>query len=100
MNPEVFRAASTGDSSFFEKLTDPNTLLQVTIERNTVLHVALQFIQFDVAEKIVNLSPKLVYETNYKGNTPLHVAARVRDSSMVKLLIYWAKELDIETGGR
>ena len=57
MNPKVFRAASTGDLSFFENLTDPNgsnsTLLQVTIEKNSVLHVALQFKQFEAAEKIV-----------------------------------------------
>ena len=100
MNPEVFRAASIGDSGFFENLTDPNgsTLLQVTIEKNTVLHVALQFKKFEAVKKIVNLSPSLLYETNSKGNTPLHVAARVRDSSMVKLLIDQAKNLDVETG--
>ena len=103
MDPEVFRAASTGDSSFFEKWTDPNgsTLLQVTMEKNTVLHVALQFKQFDVAEKIVNLSPKLVYETNSKGNTSLHVAARIGYSSVVKLLIDNAKDQrDAETSGQ
>ena len=102
MNPEVFRAASTGDSCFFEKLTDPNgsTLLQVTIEKNTVLHVALQFKKFVAVEKIVNLSPSLVYEKNSKGNTPLHVVARVGDSSMVKLLIDVAKKLDVELGDR
>ena len=57
MNPKVFRAASTGDSSFFENMTDPNnsTFLQETIEMNTVLHVALQFKQFDAAKKIINL---------------------------------------------
>ena len=100
MNPEVFQAASTVDSSFFENMTDPNnsTFLQETIEMNTVLHVALQFKQFDVAKKIINFSPGLVHKTNSKGNTPLHVAARVRDSSMVKLLIDQAKNLDVETG--
>ena len=84
MNPEVFRAASIGDSGFFENLTDPNssTFLQVTIGKNTVLHVALQFKKIDAAKNIVNLSPKLVYETNSKGNTPLHVAASVADSSI------------------
>ena len=104
MNPKVFRAASTGDSSFFENLTDPNgsrsTLPQVTIEKNTVLHVALQFKQFDTAEKIVNLSSRLAYERNSKGNTPLHVAARVGTSSIVKLLIDHAKRHDVEIGGR
>ena len=105
MNPKVFRAAFTGDSSFFENLTDPNgssssTLPQVTIEKNTVLHVALQFKQFDAAEKIVNLSSRLAYERNSKGNTPLHVAARVGTSSTVKLLIDHAKRHDVEIGGR
>ena len=101
MNPKVLRAASTGDSSFFENLTDPNgsTLLGVTIEKNTVLHVALQYNKFELAEKIVNLSPSLVYGKNSKGNTPLHVAAMVGTSSLVRLLIDHAKMLDIESGG-
>ncbi|XP_075658560.1 protein ACCELERATED CELL DEATH 6-like isoform X2 [Castanea sativa] len=102
MNPKVFRDASSSDSSFFEELTNPNssTLLEVTIEENTVLHVALQFKKFEAAKKIVNLRPSLVYETNSKGNTPLHIVARVGDSSMVKLLIDEAKKLDVESGGR
>ncbi|KAK7809546.1 protein accelerated cell death 6, partial [Quercus suber] len=89
MKPEVFRAASTGNLSFFEKLTKPNdeTLLEVTTEKNTILHVALQFKKFKVVKKIVNLSPMLAYERNSKGNTPLHVAAKVGDSSIVKRLI-------------
>ena len=102
MNPEVFRAASSGDSSFFENLEESmsSTLLQVTFENNTVLHVALQFKKFDAAKNIVNLSPRLVYEKNSKGNTPLHVAAMEGDTSLVTLLIKHANELDVETGGR
>ena len=95
-------AASSGDSSFFAKFAESNSsnLLQVTIEKNTVLHVALQFKNIKAAENIVNLSPTLVYETNSKGNTPLHIAARVGDIKMVELLIDQAKKLDVETGGR
>nr|POE84870.1 isoform 2 of serine/threonine-protein kinase tnni3k [Quercus suber] len=102
MNPDVYRAASTGDSSFFESMTDPksSTLLQVTIEKNTVLHLALQFKKFEAAENIINLSPSLVNETNSKNNTPPHVAARVGTSSIVKLLIYHDKRQDVETDGR
>ena len=104
MNPQVFKAASSGDSSFFQNLavSDPNssTFLQVTIEKNTVLHVALQFKKIEAAKKIVNLSPSLVYETNSNGDTPLHVAATVGISSIVKLLIDQAKKLDVETDGR
>ena len=99
MDPEVFRAASFGNSRFFDENSN-GTLLQVTSEKNTVLHVALQFKNFEAAERIVTLSSRLVYETNSKGNTPLHVAARVGKSSIVKLLIDQAKILDVETGGR
>ncbi|XP_030958527.1 ankyrin repeat-containing protein At5g02620-like [Quercus lobata] len=101
MDRQLFLAASNCDLKFFEKLTDPisSTLFQVTTEKNTVLHVALQYKKFELAEKIVNLSPRLVYEKNSKGNTPLHVAAMVGTSSLVSLLIDHAKKLDIESGG-
>ena len=102
MNPDVYRAASTGDSNFFETLADPSsTLIQVTIEKNTVLHVALQFEQFHVVEELVRLCPSLVYEKNSKGNTPLHVAARRVGTSTVKLIIQKAKDQrDVEADGQ
>ena len=64
MDRQLFLAASNGDLQFFEKLTDPisSTLLQVTTEKNTVLHVALQCEQFHVVEELVRLRPSLVYE--------------------------------------
>ena len=102
MDPEVFRAASSGDSSFFENLSESksNTLQQArTIEKNTVLHVALRFKKFEAAESIVKSISGLMYKTNSKDNTPLHVAARVGTSSMVKLLIEHAKKPDVENGG-
>nr|POF20534.1 isoform 2 of protein accelerated cell death 6 [Quercus suber] len=98
MNPEVFRAASAGNLSFFEEDSNCN-LLEVTPEKNTVLHVALQFNQLEVAEKIVSLSPSLVSQKNSKDNTPLHVASRAGCSSIVKLLINEAKKENVEAGG-
>ena len=98
MDPQLFQAASNDDLQFFENLTVPNdSLLQVTSEKNTVLHVALLFKNFVAAEKIVNLIPILVFKRNSKGNTPLHVAAMVGASSLVKILIEKAKkERDVE----
>ena len=96
MNPDVFRATSTGDLSFFEKASNSD-LHERTPEKNTVLHVALQFKKFDAAKKILDLSPSLALRTNTKGNTPLHVAAMVGASSLVKILIEKAKkERDVE----
>ncbi|GMY20763.1 ankyrin repeat-containing protein At5g02620-like [Fagus crenata] len=98
MNPQLYHAASSGDLSFFERLTNFDTLLHVTTEKNTVLHVAVQCGHLQVAQKIVQLRSSLMYQTNSKGDTPLHVAARVEDPSMVRLLIN-TKRLEVETGG-
>uniref|UniRef100_A0A2N9GUB5 Uncharacterized protein n=1 Tax=Fagus sylvatica TaxID=28930 RepID=A0A2N9GUB5_FAGSY len=59
-----------------------STLLQVTIEKNNVLHIAVQFKKYEVAEKIVCLSRCLAKQTNSKDNTPLHVAAKVGNPQM------------------
>jgi ankyrin repeat protein len=101
MNPQMYLVASTGDSSFFDRLTDSDsTLLQVTTEKNTVLHIAVQFKKYEVAEKIVCLSRCLAKQTNSKDNTPLHVAAKVGDPQMVRFLIDHAEDRDVETGAR
>ena len=101
MNPQMYKAASTGDSSFFNSLTaSDSTLLQVTTEKNTVLHIAVQFKQYEVAEKIICLCRCLAEQTNSKGNIPLHVAARVENPQMVRFLIDHAEDRDVETGVR
>ena len=103
MNPELYRAASSGDLSLFERLANSETLVDVTIEKSTVLHVAVQCNHLQIAQKIVESrpsGPSLLYQTNSKGNTPLHVAARVGSHSMVKLLVEHIKSLDVEIGGQ
>ncbi|KAK4596510.1 hypothetical protein RGQ29_014521 [Quercus rubra] len=100
MNPELYRAASSGDLSFFERFANSETLVDVTIEKSTVLHVAVQCNHPQVAQKLVVLRPSLLYQTNSKGDTPLHVAARVGSHSMVKFLVEHIKSLDVEIGGQ
>uniref|UniRef100_A0A2N9G1G0 Reverse transcriptase domain-containing protein n=1 Tax=Fagus sylvatica TaxID=28930 RepID=A0A2N9G1G0_FAGSY len=94
---QLYRAASSGDFSFFKNLTEVD-LLHVTTENNTVLHIAVQCDHLQVAEKIVKLCPKLLNQINSNDNTPLHVAAMVGNISMVSLLINHTKNLDIENG--
>ena len=99
MNRETYIAASTGVLSFFENLVaSDSTLLQVTIEKNTILHIAVQFKQYEVAKKIVCLRGCLAMQTNSKDNTPLHVAAKVGNLEMVRFLIDHAEDQDVETG--
>ena len=100
MNHQLYRAASSGDLSFFKNLTKVDTLLHVTTENNTVLHIAVQCDHLQVAEKIVQLCPKLLYQINSNDNTPLHVAAMVGRISMVSLLINHTKNLEIEIGAQ
>ena len=101
MDPKTYLAASTGDSSFFERMTaSDSTLFQVTIEKNNVLHIAVQFKKYEVAKKIVCLCRCLAKQTNSKDNTPLHVAAKVGDPQMVRFLIDHAEDRDVEIGAR
>uniref|UniRef100_A0A2N9G6J7 Uncharacterized protein n=1 Tax=Fagus sylvatica TaxID=28930 RepID=A0A2N9G6J7_FAGSY len=53
MNPQMYKAAST-----------------------------VQFKQYEIAKKIVCLHGCLAMQTNSKGNTPLHVAAKVGNPQM------------------
>ena len=126
MNPDVFHAASSGASRFNENLSEsvvnfnhmrsnvfeaassnasllsqilagrPIDSRQVTVGKNTILHVALQFKQLEATATIVNLFPDLVFEVNSRGDTPLHIAARTGEHSLVKLLM----GQDIGTGGQ
>ena len=99
MDPKLYLATSTGDSSFFERMTaSDSTLLQVTIEKKNVLHIAVQFKKYEVAEKIVCLSQCLAKQTNSKDNTPLHVVAKVGNPQIVRFLIDHAEDRDVETG--
>uniref|UniRef100_A0A2N9GTZ0 PGG domain-containing protein n=1 Tax=Fagus sylvatica TaxID=28930 RepID=A0A2N9GTZ0_FAGSY len=77
-----------------------STLLQVTTEKNNVLHIAVQFKKYEVVKKIVSLCRCLAEQKNSKGNTPLHLAARVDYPQMVRSLIDHAEDLDVETGAR
>ncbi|XP_065637340.1 uncharacterized protein LOC112032093 [Quercus suber] len=99
MNPQLYSAASSGDLSFFERFANSETLADVTTEKSTVLHVAVQCNHLQVAQKIVELCPSLLDQKNSKGNTPLHVAARVGSHSVVKFLVEHTKSLDVEAGG-
>ncbi|GMY20731.1 ankyrin repeat-containing protein At5g02620-like [Fagus crenata] len=75
---------------------DP-TLQQVTYGDNTILHVAANFKNTEAATKILDLDRSLLCKTNKKGDTPMHIAARLGCSEMVELLINCAKE-DVEEG--
>ncbi|XP_022720033.1 ankyrin-3-like [Durio zibethinus] len=95
MDPKLYKAVMSGDKNPFNELTklDPSILLKVTIsQEDTILHVAAKFKQKELAEEILKLQPSLVYQRNSKGDTPLHIAARLGSEEAVEFFIdFWNK---------
>ncbi|XP_010644401.1 ankyrin repeat-containing protein BDA1-like [Vitis vinifera] len=50
-------------------------------------------------EELLNRNTSLLTEKNIKGNTPLHLTARISHVDVVEFLIYHAEKLDVENGG-
>ncbi|XP_039166767.1 protein ACCELERATED CELL DEATH 6 [Eucalyptus grandis] len=79
MHPKVYEAAKSGDSDSFETIISGNEediFHQTTPKENNILHVAAQYKQ-----------------GNYKGDTPLHLAAKVGSYRAVRAFIDLAKSL-------
>ncbi|VVA34512.1 Hypothetical predicted protein [Prunus dulcis] len=86
MEPSLHEAARSGEVGFLRRMKDGDVsfdlLLQKTPKRNNILHIAVEFKQ-----------SSLFWATNEKGNTPLHVAARVGCDQVVKFLIEHTKKM-------
>ncbi|XP_030958766.1 ankyrin repeat-containing protein At5g02620-like [Quercus lobata] len=91
---ELYNAAKNKEVS---SSTLRSLLEKVTWERNTVLHLAVNFENKVIAEKILESDQRLLYKTNNKGDTALHIAARFGYMEMVELLIKYRKQ-DVEQG--
>ncbi|CAD5166510.1 unnamed protein product [Musa acuminata subsp. malaccensis] len=84
MSHELLVAARTGDMSV---LGGNDSLLQVTAERNTVLHIAAKLGHTDFATRALSRQPFLLTIQNRQGDTPLHCAARAGHTTMVDVFI-------------
>ncbi|CAN0859644.1 Protein ACCELERATED CELL DEATH 6 [Linum grandiflorum] len=66
--------------------------------KNTILHIAARCGGINIAEKIIGFFPGLLHQTNSKGDSPLHVAARLGRLEMIQLLVNCAKLVEVEVG--
>lgn len=77
-----------------DKLTAPS---QITCSQaNNILHVAARYKEINDVEIIIKSHPFLAYEANAKGDTPLHIAARLGKLEAATCLVEHAKGLEVE----
>ncbi|KAF8016022.1 LOW QUALITY PROTEIN: hypothetical protein BT93_H1544 [Corymbia citriodora subsp. variegata] len=84
MNPKVYEAAKSGDFDSLEAIILGNgedNFHQTTPKANNILHVAAQYKQ------------DRPFFGNYRGDTPLHLAAKVGSQNAIQLFISLAKSL-------
>ncbi|PQQ05665.1 ankyrin repeat-containing protein [Prunus yedoensis var. nudiflora] len=101
MDRLVYEAATSGDVDLLKKIEDgdesPDVLYKKTPKDNNVLHIAAEFKQINFFNDIpLEYGSSLFWATNKKGNTPLHVAARVGCHEVVKFLIEHAQRMLID----
>ncbi|XXG69257.1 hypothetical protein AAC387_Pa06g2174 [Persea americana] len=106
MDPALYKAASEEDIGrpagvaksirILTRFAEANNLtLCLTPQRNTVLHIAVEFGHQNIVEKLIQLCSSLISQHNSKGDTPLHVAARAGHLGLTQLL---APALNLEEG--
>ncbi|KAG4390417.1 hypothetical protein GLYMA_06G294200v4 [Glycine max] len=69
------------------KLRLPDVFDKVTLTGDSLLHVAADLGQERMVEMICDLFPVLLTRRNVRGDTPLHIAVRSKNTSMVNLIL-------------
>ncbi|KAK7821279.1 ankyrin repeat-containing protein [Quercus suber] len=92
MDAGMFKAAIDGNEDVNLNLT------QLTEGGNSVLHVAAISGKVQIARRIlaIDSQPSLLYKKNKKGDTALHIAARLGHFNMTKHLITCANDREVE----
>ncbi|KAI6702808.1 hypothetical protein NL676_011944 [Syzygium grande] len=98
MHPKVYEAAKSGDFDSLKATISGNgedLFHQTTPKKNSILHVAAQYKQVKFIQHILQCpsGPALLWQGNYQGDTPLHLAAKVGSDRAVQVFIYLAKSL-------
>ncbi|KAB1226949.1 hypothetical protein CJ030_MR1G022251 [Morella rubra] len=103
MTRVLYNAAVAGEINAFKNIEKPLYHL-FTVTKNTVLHIYITAIDGEskmvFIKEILDECPSLLWQTNSKNETPLHLAARYGHIEIVSFLIECAKNLyqDPESG--
>lgn len=106
MDPVLYKTVITCQIASLRELasSDLTVFRQVTTQEDNILHIAAKYDHKEVAEEIIKLPPlaSLVTQKNSKGDTPLHVAARLGSLETARVLINCANSMsrEIEAGER
>ncbi|KAL7251595.1 hypothetical protein ACSBR1_013438 [Camellia fascicularis] len=95
MDSKLYKAAVEGNLEILWENKDQLNL-QLTPNKNTVLHIAALFGQTECVKEILEMNSSLLIPVNVKGDTALYLAAREEQQASVDALIECAKKLDAE----
>ncbi|XP_056174144.1 uncharacterized protein LOC130140005 [Syzygium oleosum] len=99
MHPEVYKAVKSGDFHSLMKIIAENgeyRFHQKTPKGNNILHVAAQYKQVNFIKDLLQhpSGSSLLWQGNNKGDTPLHVAAKVGSYDAVRVFTDQVKSPD------
>ncbi|OMO71947.1 hypothetical protein CCACVL1_18009 [Corchorus capsularis] len=92
-NMYMYGAVMSGNIATLQEMANSPVLLHVTTQGDNILHVAAKYNQRRVVEEMIKFQPlvSLVNQKNLKGDTPLHVAARLGSLGTAQVLVNCAK---------
>ncbi|CAL9061476.1 unnamed protein product [Musa banksii] len=86
MDRKLFEAATSGDVRFVQEASEA-LHREVTVDGNSVLHIAAKLGHMELAEALCLKQPSLMKSSNSKGDTPLHCAAAAGHVAIVDLFV-------------
>lgn len=86
MDRKLFEAATSGDVRFVQAASEALDR-EVTVDGNSVLHIAAKLGHMELAEALCLKQPSLMKSSNSKGDTPLHCAAAAGHVAIVDFFV-------------